>query len=71
MLISRDPFARTELHRRREYVECATCAWCGHVHRTPKSRGYLNRYRIETDAGRSHEIPRLFCSKACMETYHG
>lgn len=62
-LISRDPFARTELHR--EIVRTpGRCAWCGQ----PRPR--LFRYRTETDGGRRFDHTGLFCSKACHDDYH-
>ena len=65
--ISRDPFAREELHRRTEETT-QSCAWCG---QTRKS-GTLFRYVIEPDSctPRDHIIKGLFCSIDCMREYH-
>lgn len=69
--ISRDPFARQELHREREYVHTfRTCDWCGQTKSTKSERRYLYRYRTETDGGRSHEHRGLFCSKSCHDSFH-
>jgi hypothetical protein len=62
--VSRDPFARTELHRERENTG-ETCAWCGQV----KRGKYLYRYRVETDGGRKFEDTKLFCSVQCRRDY--
>lgn len=69
-LISRDSFARTELHK--ETVRPAkgeSCKWCGRLsyNRGPR----LFKYRRESDGGRVYEISGLFCSVECMRTYHG
>lgn len=69
-LISRDPFARTELHRNTiapadvSYAHL-TCDWCG-------NRGHdgrLFRYRTEHDGGRVDQHQGYFCSKTCYDTY--
>ena len=66
--ISRDPFARQELHR--ETVEpgyvVKGCAWCGGLN----AHGKLYRYRIETDGGRSHSDDRVFCSVGCRHIFY-
>ena len=71
--ISRDPFARQELHRRPAQVLNAayygvkrTCDWCGNVNH----RGGLYVYTIESDGGRRSDIRGLFCSVGCMRSYH-
>lgn len=63
--VSRDPFARTELHR--TFVRGADCAWCGSKAR--KGDGAY-RYRVESDGGRRSEDKHTFCSKDCRETYY-
>lgn len=68
MLVSRDPFAREELHVARIYTD-DTCAWCGQNKSTLSGRTYLYRYRVETDGGRTYEDTKLFCSVACRRTY--
>ena len=66
-LVSRDAFARTELHRSESPVrEREDCDWCGNTN----ARGRLYNFRIETDGGRSHPIKGRFCSVACMRDYH-
>jgi hypothetical protein len=70
--INRDPFARTELHRR--VVNSHTfmqieCSWCGQPRLgKPKT---LFQFYTETDAGRQHVHKGLFCSKSCHDSYHG
>ena len=75
--VSRDPFARTELHS--EYVpksaliwhdQIGSCKECGNR----SKRGGLYRFHIEHDdyiAGRRNSVIKgLFCSVSCMRTYH-
>jgi hypothetical protein len=69
-LVSRDPFARTELHRERVYVTSAACDWCGGICRTKSGRHYLWQYRFETDGGRKYTSERKFCCKSCHDAYH-
>ncbi|WP_024517005.1 hypothetical protein [Bradyrhizobium sp. Tv2a-2] len=71
-LISRDPFARQELHSFRVYVNAiGSCKWCGSTRATKTGRRYLNGYYIENDAGRRDDHLGLFCSKSCHDDYHG
>lgn len=63
MYVSRDPFARQELHK--ESVK-GTCTNCGSANRY----GKVWKFREETDGGRSSEINGEFCSKGCLESYH-
>lgn len=68
MLVSRDSFARQEIHR--DYVPAGeltteTCAWCGNRGR----RGQLYLYRLELDGGRSFKDTKLFCSSSCRNLY--
>jgi MYM-type Zinc finger with FCS sequence motif len=67
--ISRDSFARTELHRSRitnadvSYA-ILTCDWCGQAKA-------LYRYQTESDGGRVSTHPGRFCSTSCFKSYHG
>ena len=63
-LISRDPFARQELHRA-TLKTTKTCDWCG----STRKHGILYRYDIHTDGGTKYEGSRLFCCKGCHDTY--
>ena len=70
--VSRDPFGRTELHRKAVHVRkpiteapVTGCAWCGSLN----GRGNLYRYRTESDGGRTFEDSRLFCSVGCRRLY--
>jgi hypothetical protein len=66
-LISRDPFARQELHR--VLVETTKgCDWCGGKRRSGKK---LFQYQTETDGGRTNPHKGLFCDKDCHDSYHG
>ena len=69
--ISRDPFARAELHR--DTVAVAhnhTCTECGNVRISRTGRRTLYQYRVEQDDGRHADIAGLFCSVGCMRVYH-
>ena len=73
-IISRDPFARQELHREvvnpevTQFSPCApTCSWCGQT----RKNGSLFAYSTETDGGRTFTHRGLFCSKSCHDIYHG
>ena len=70
--ISRNPFAREEIHRRTVLLfnSGVTCRWCGNVRVTRKGVRTLYGYRIESDAGRCAPIEGLFCSVGCMRAYH-
>lgn len=78
-LISRDPFAREELHRLSVIIvgqyPHGGCAWCGNhgralhaVSGNPRFRLYV--YFTETDAGRRHTHAGQFCSKSCHDSFH-
>lgn len=67
--ISRDPYARSELHRYNVYTN-QNCAWCGQVRKTPKGRTYIYRYVIENDSGHTVEDDHLFCSISCRRSYY-
>jgi hypothetical protein len=73
MLVTRNPFAREELHRERVKVNQSliTCAWCGNV-RGDKERPWLYRFWVERDDrwGSKDEIKGLFCSKECLRSYY-
>lgn len=69
-LVSRDPFAREELHRDREYSG-RTCSECGRHRLTPHGRAFLYRYSVETDGGRTFVDDRLFCSVGCRRAFYG
>ncbi len=63
--ISRDPFARTELHRETVATH-RCCALCGQKRKS----GKLFRYHTVYDSnGRSHGSDRLFCSIGCYRSY--
>jgi len=68
-LISRDPFARTELHRENEYGG-GSCQWCGGTRKTKCGQKYLYRYFMETDGGRRFPYAGVFCSISCFRSYH-
>jgi hypothetical protein len=73
-LISRDPFARQELHRTRVPVlrtDGRSCAECGTLRSSDGPWGYLYRYSVQTDGGRTYEDTKLFCSVGCRRSYFG
>lgn len=58
---SRDPFARTELWKRRE--RGASCAWCG----APDVPVY--RFEVHSDGGRVSPDRKTFCSRSCRDAF--
>jgi len=68
-LISRDPFARQELHRETTEAMGVTCSWCDGV----AKGGKLFVYRLERDGIRPNRrtLNGSFCSKSCFTAYHG
>lgn len=69
--VSRDPFAREELHREIEFDPAATCPDCGGYRLTRTGRRYLYRYTVETDGGRKYADRRAFCSVGCRRSFYG
>lgn len=70
--ISRDPFARTELHRNpvTDYYG-ATCQWCGSKGKPLKHGGHrLYQYETQSDGGRTSVHAGVFCCKPCHDSYH-
>ena len=72
-LVSRDPYARQELHKQiASVMNGKTCDWCGSVrwsrHKTPVPQLYS--FTTETDGGRSFRDKGLFCSRSCRDDYH-
>jgi len=73
-LISRDPFAREEIHRtsvRDWYGRKTECDFCGGASVSHSGRRRVFRYHIETDGGTKRFIPGVFCSIGCMRVHHG
>lgn len=71
-LISRDPFARQELHREIVHAKGKTCEWCGSTRHTKRGPSeFLYRYDVQTDGGRTYEGSKLFCCKSCHDSYAG
>jgi hypothetical protein len=68
-LISRDPFACTELHREKVRAPAHTCAWCGNFLTDLKGR-YLYIYNTVEDGGRVHHGRGRFCSLDCYRSYN-
>lgn len=70
--VSRDPFARQEIHKTREHG--GACTWCC-VRDQPASgayvEGHVYRYRVESDGGRKTEDRHTFCSLSCRRAYYG
>lgn len=64
-LISRNPFAREEMHRELIPIEDRpTCSFCSQIAKF--------RYFIEPDSVtyRRNDISGQFCSIGCMRSYH-
>jgi hypothetical protein len=67
--ISRDPYARIELHRERTYSH-AHCTMCDSMRVDARGKNYLYIYQIVTDSGRVTHVPGHFCSVDCMRGYN-
>ena len=68
--ISRDPFARTTLMRRK-VVGHDGCSWCGGRRQHKGNATWLLfQYFTETDGGREHTHTGTFCCKSCHDAYH-
>jgi len=72
-LISRDPFARQELHSEVVTPQAITgynnpleCKWCGQT----RKNGRLFKYSTQTDGGKIHYHKGEFCSLSCHNSYH-
>lgn len=67
-LISRDPFARQELHRETIDAMGVTCSWCGQ----PRKDNKLYVYWTEHDSVQSNRRTHngQFCSIQCHNDYH-
>lgn len=74
-MISRDPFARNELHKKKvdyRYLsdgtkapqECYNCDG-------QDGKGNVHVFETHSDGGRKYEIKGKFCSVSCMRQYHG
>ena len=70
--LSRDPFARETLIRRRVQIVGQDCKWCGKVHITKAGVKFLYEYGIERDGSSTAAWEnKLFCSKECRDSYRG
>jgi hypothetical protein len=69
-LVTRDPFARSELHAARVHNPTSTCEWCGSTRETPRGTRWLYQYTLEHDDGSSYDYADLYCSRGCFEDYH-
>lgn len=69
MQVSRDPFAREEVHRELAVAKDGGCDWCGNhrINTRTGRRMALFHYYIESDSGRRSDIPGDFCSISCMK----
>jgi hypothetical protein len=67
--ISRNPFARQELHSKKVFTP-QDCGWCGQVKTDRDGHQYLYEYRVENDGGRKNVITGQFCCADCMRSYH-
>jgi hypothetical protein len=67
-LLSRDPFARQELHRETIDAMGTTCSWCGNVAKGNKLFVYYTERDGIKPNRRTHN--GAFCSKSCHDDYH-
>jgi hypothetical protein len=72
MLVSRDSFAREELHRSSIWAYGDTCQWCGNVKTTKTGKKRLYTYWIERDDrnGKRDLIKGKYCSNQCFRDYN-
>jgi len=72
VLVKRDPFARTELHREtvKLFKSEETCRWCGGFKPSRTGGRYLYRFRSESDGGRVMHVAGLYCSSSCFSDYN-
>jgi hypothetical protein len=70
-VISRDPFARLDIIRRTVFCDArGECAWCGQTRTTKSGRPFLYEYGYNEDQNnRNNFSGKLFCSKACHDSY--
>lgn len=69
----RDPFARVTVRKRLVHISYSHsgCRWCGNYRENAAGR-YLWQYYVDADSAReSGDIPGLFCSLDCANSYHG
>ena len=69
MYVNRDPFARTELHKRRVQsyqLEARGCDWCG----GRDAKGQLWIFETQTASGRHYSHSGAFCCKRCHDAWH-
>lgn len=72
-LVSRDPIARSELHK--AIIEQSTyfnksCDWCGSVCTRKNGTKYLFAFRLESDGGTVSPLKGLFCTESCFNSYY-
>lgn len=73
-LVSRDPFARVELHKKQITVSRAddTCRWCGNqkvIYQRRKPRSVLFEFWRESDCGRIYPASGRYCCVSCFRSY--
>jgi hypothetical protein len=70
-LVKRDPFARTELHKRQVKVgPLACCDWCGTKRTRPCGSHYLYELWTEHDGGRKSQHKGRFCGVSCFRSFN-
>jgi len=71
VMVSRNVFARMELHKRRVNVASTCgCKWCGSNTQTKAGKPYLYEFENQSDGGRTYAVSGAFCSVSCMKSYH-
>jgi hypothetical protein len=72
-LISRDPEARTELHRDFDWSPSESgCTWCNGTNASPAGNKYLWKYLLVHDDRPSGDglLTGRFCCDDCLFSYH-
>jgi hypothetical protein len=69
-LVSRNPFARHELHVTRVHSPNEGCTECGNMRIvTQNGKTWLYQFWTETDEGKKYLDEKLFCSRECRAIY--
>lgn len=79
MLVTRNCFAREELHKVRVHPADrlrAECAWCGAVEINPlrtdgRPQHRIYRFEVQSDGGRVSVDRETFCARTCRAAYLG
>ena len=71
--VVRNSFARETVYAERVTASAGACVECGQRRYTRSGKGWLYRFLVQSDGGRSGYAANgnVFCSRSCAETYIG